>query len=285
MFAVGLGLGIRTGELCMQTMSELKKEVVHKKEAYVYYPPIGNVNGKSKNRRGGLKALNHRSKSVPIHNVDLMDGLPNIYKVIDDYVLMRNRANIYHERFFLSVKPGVKHDTSKFFKQQPIGRYLMSTIVKDVCLSLGIQGEGAAKFMTTHGLRATMISLLIASGHSDASVMLRSGHADSTSLQSYHNLRGQHGADQLVGMFGGNNTGVKRSAEADNSGNSRKVSRHGGPVLRNLTENIMKSESGLDNVSNDRSGPSNVEDSGVGNVFGGAFNASHCTINLTIVRK
>lgn len=62
-----------------------------------------------------------------------------------------------------------------------------------------------------------MIPLLIASGHSDASIMLRSRHADITSLQSYHNLRKHHGAVHLMGLFGGNNTSFKHSAEGGQS--------------------------------------------------------------------
>ena len=72
--------------------------------------------------------------------------------------------------------------------------------MKEICTSLKIYGEGASKYMTTHGLRATLISLLIASGHSDASVVLRSGHRDSMSLQSYHNLRGRNGRNQMIAI-------------------------------------------------------------------------------------
>ena len=48
-----------------------------------------------------------------------------------------------------------------------------------------------------------MISLLRSAGHSDAAVVLRTGHRDSCSLQSYHNLRGNQGEDLLRAVFGG----------------------------------------------------------------------------------
>lgn len=51
--------------------------------------------------------------------------------------------------------------------------------------------------MTTHGIRATMISLLISAGYSDAAVVLN------CSLQSYHNPRGKNCEDQLAFVFGG----------------------------------------------------------------------------------
>ena len=66
----------------------------------------------------------------------------------------------------------------------------MSSTVKHVCTALNIYGDGACQYMATHGLRATMISLLIAAGHSDASVLLRSGHRDASSLNLYRNLNG-----------------------------------------------------------------------------------------------
>ena len=77
------------------------------------------------------------------------------------------------------------------------------TAVKSVCTKLGIRGDGEAVFITTHGLRATMISLLISAGNSDAAVDLRTGHRDHNSLQSYHYLRGINGETQLTAFFRG----------------------------------------------------------------------------------
>lgn len=57
--------------------------------------------------------------------------------------------------------------------------------------------------MTTHGLRATMILLLITAGYSDAAIVLRSGHRGNNSSQSYHNLRGENGRAQLIAVFNG----------------------------------------------------------------------------------
>ena len=94
----------------------------------------------------------------------------------------------------------------------------MSKVLKEVCLSLGIRGEGANNYVTTHGLRATTISLLISSGHSDAAVVLRSGHRDNNSLQSYHNLLGHSGEQQLAAVFGGTSDFVV--------GERRKLAKH-----------------------------------------------------------
>ena len=48
-----------------------------------------------------------------------------------------------------------------------------------------------------------MISMLISAGYSDAAVVLRTDHRDTTSLQSYHNFRGEQGEQQLQALFGG----------------------------------------------------------------------------------
>ena len=53
-FAVGLGLGIRTSELHGLLVRELKRETFNGINAWVFYPEIGSVEGKSKNRRGGI---------------------------------------------------------------------------------------------------------------------------------------------------------------------------------------------------------------------------------------
>lgn len=108
-----------------------------------------------------------------------------MYSMLSEYVASWNATGIDHKRLFLSIKRGKKGDQKSFFKSQPIGRNKMASIVKDVCRSLKVRGEGASKYMTARGLQATMVSLLISSGHSDAAVPLRAGHRDDRSLQSY----------------------------------------------------------------------------------------------------
>lgn len=44
-------------------------------------------------------------------------------------------------------------------------------------------GSGSKTWVTTHGLRDTMASLLFAAGNADSSVSLRTGHRDPRSLQ------------------------------------------------------------------------------------------------------
>ena len=77
------------------------------------------------------------------------------------------------------------------------------TAKKLFCMKLGIPGGGEADFMTTYDLRATIISLLIFAVHLDAAIVLRTGHRDRNSLQSYHNLHVIDLEKHLGALFGG----------------------------------------------------------------------------------
>ena len=84
--------------------------------------------------------------------------------------------------------------------------------MKAVCVQLGLRGDGAYNIVTTHGLRATMLTLPIEAGYDDVTVTLRTGHRDVKSLRNYHNLRCNIGFKQLKKMIGGSdgkNDGIK----------------------------------------------------------------------------
>ncbi len=149
--------------------------------------------GESKNHKCWIKYVKFRPRRIPIHDITLPTGKLNIYKLLASYFAAHKAAKIFHHRLFLDVNSGRSDEVEKFFKPQPIRKNTLSRIVKDVCRSSGIRGEGANKCVTTQGLRATMISLLITSDHSDAAVVLRSGQRDSNSLLSYLNLMGRNG--------------------------------------------------------------------------------------------
>lgn len=56
--------------------------------------------------------------------------------------------------------------------------------------------------VTTHGLRATMVTMLIDAGYSDSTIALRTGHRDLRSLASCQNLTGKIGVEQVGRMYG-----------------------------------------------------------------------------------
>ena len=78
MFAVGLGLGIRTSELHSLLVRELNRETLNVINAWVFYPEIGSVAGKSKNRRGGIKAIKNKQQASTIYDMDILDDTLNV---------------------------------------------------------------------------------------------------------------------------------------------------------------------------------------------------------------
>lgn len=200
-FAVGLAIGARPTELCLLWMDQFTHEDRDGQKSWVYTPKVESSKGESKNAKGGVKAVRYRKRAVPIHDASFFGGTLNIYTLMCEYFSARAAAGITNPRFFLGVKPGKKVTVSDFYRNQPLGRNTCSYVVKEVCAKLGIRGNGEADGMVAHGLRATMISLLIYAGYSDASVVSLTGHRNTTSLQSYYNLRGEQGAQQLEAIF------------------------------------------------------------------------------------
>ena len=163
-----------------------------------------------------------------------------------------------------------------------MGKNLMSSIVKHVCNALNIYGDGASQYMTTHGLRATMISLLIAAGHSDASVLLCSGHRDANSLKSYHNLRGRNGMNQLGDIFNSaiENNGLQQTvAPADYIVGIEHEEKSRATKVRKLVDgaNITERE-----VSTSGAEFGEIK---LSSIFGGSVNPTNCNINVTISKK
>ena len=98
------------------------------------------------------------------------------------------------DRFFFGVKKGGNvygEEPGTFFTKQHIGRHTFMNIVKRVYATVGLRGDGADNVVTTHGLRAKMVSLLINAGFDDSTITLRTGHRNIASLRNYHNLRGE----------------------------------------------------------------------------------------------
>lgn len=84
------------------------------------------------------------------------------------------------------------------------------SIVCWACEKEGVEGEGQKSWVTTHGLRRTLATLLFQNGHSDSSVALRTGHRDPKSLKSYQNLQGTESLRQQRDLFGMKEPDTKR---------------------------------------------------------------------------
>lgn len=92
------------------------------------------------------------------------------------------------DRFFLSINYRAK-DWRQFLERKHLGVNTFDRIVKEVIISGGISGTGSKMWTTAHVLRGTFTSLLLAAGHSDSSVFLRTGDRDPRSLRNYHHLQ------------------------------------------------------------------------------------------------
>lgn len=131
---------------------------------------------------------------------------------------------------FLAVNLKATHQRD-FFKRQNIGKNSFLSIVKNACNAEGIQGSRRKSWITTHGLRGTLATLLFEIWHSDSSIVLRTGHRHPKSLKSYQPLRGVEGIQQQRDVLGGAalDPSAKRT-KVDLDTKQRDAMAHVGPV-------------------------------------------------------
>ena len=97
--------------------------------------------------------------------------------------------DIVNKRFFLQITFRPKYDRPlTFFRDAHFGKNSFSSTFKEC-----FQAEGATviedhEYPTTHRLRGTMCALLIETGHSDSSIMERTGPRLQESLKHYQHL-------------------------------------------------------------------------------------------------
>ena len=109
-------------------------------------------------------------------------------------------------RFFEATKSGVEaiiDDPSTFFLKQHIGHITFNVIVLRVCSTFDLLGNVAGDYVRTHGLCATMVSVLINAGFDAATILLRTGLRCIASLRNCHNLRSDLGIRQFRANFQG----------------------------------------------------------------------------------
>ena len=168
----------------------------------------------------GYNHANDRARVFPIPDEILLGGRINFYGVIKEYLGIRMKIDSATNRFFMGLKTTgrglTSSDPKQYFTKQPLGMNSFNNIVKNLCLRLGVRGDGAFSTVTTHGLRATMVTLLIDAGYDDAIITLRTGHRDVKSLRNYHNLRGNIGLNQLKCMFGDSRDHVENNFIEEN---------------------------------------------------------------------
>ena len=270
LFIVGLSIGARTSELHMLKCTQFKRDKVDGNDVLVYHPVIGSTLGTSKNRRGGIRAAKEVPQRIPIFNASLCGGRLNAYAFITQYLQHRADAGISSDRFFLGTRKAKKVHPTTFFKDQPIGRNTFTKLVRDICNELGVRGVGLSDAMSTHGLRSTMITLLMTAGFSDAAVALRTGHRDLNSLKSYHNLLNDSGRKQLEAVFQSPSKKTKSTLPESHANHSRD------PINVTSEPALHSNEEAVSARLFDSSIPS-----GGAHQFAG-FHAQSCTVNIRI---
>lgn len=194
----GIALGVRPTAMWELTISQFKRTTECGRKVYIYTERIGSRTGGSKTKKGGIKFISRAPVQVPLFDVDLLDGRLNFFKMFEH--LLSIRPDCASDRMFLQVNRG-RTKPEEFFKRQNLGRGFFERSVKTICNEAGVQGSGLNDYMTNHGLRSSMTSLLIDAGHTDSSIILRTGHSSATTLARYHNLRGSEGLRQQHSLF------------------------------------------------------------------------------------
>ena len=207
---VGITLGIRPSGMWLLRLSQFTYIQAKGESVLQFTEMVGSKEGASKTKKGGLRAITQKAVKIFIWNRLLLDGTLNVYKDIHEYLTIRKQMKIdgkNGDRFFLQANSKGTHK-SNFFRKQVIGKNSFRKIVPNLCAKVGITGTGVNDCVTTHGLRGTMITLLLEAGHADTTIMLRSGHSQVQSVLNYTNLQGNEGLQQQMDMF--RDTGSKR---------------------------------------------------------------------------
>ena len=98
-FALGLALGKRLMDLCCLRKYQFKVENVDTEEYFVFCPEIGSSIGESKNVKGWVRAVQYRTRSIPIQNVSFLEGTLNIFLLSKKYFRGREDGGITCQRF------------------------------------------------------------------------------------------------------------------------------------------------------------------------------------------
>lgn len=194
-FAIGILTAMRPTAMALLSRHQFCKMTLGGEIVWKITGTVGNVNGGSKTSSGGWSSIGRKPVEVCVWDQDYANGNINFFKILDEYIALRDSVAGDLDRFFLAVQLTAV-DKGKFFKRQPLGKNSFLSAVKSCCNEEGIQGSGTKSWMTTHGLRGTLATILFEAGHSDSSVSLRTGHRDPTSLKSYQHLRGGLGLRQ-----------------------------------------------------------------------------------------
>jgi len=200
---VGVSLGVRPTALHELEMHQFQKIELARKLVWRYTEKIGSKTGASKVAKGGWKDTKYKPVQIDMVDFPVLDGTLNVFEEVDQYMQIRSEMPKQNPRFFLqpSRKDPSTLKPAQFFNNQPIGVNSFQSLVKNMCIAEKIRGNGVHEYVTNHGLRGTMTSLLLDAGFSDTAVSLRTGHRNNDSLKSYKNNQGSSSFSQQKAIF------------------------------------------------------------------------------------
>lgn len=184
----GIALGVRPNSLWQLTLDKYTKSTVRLRPAYmyIYTERIGSDTGGSKTKRGGIKFIWRQPVQIPLFDPKLLEGCLNGFKIYGNMVSIRPECN--KKRVFLHINLG-RTIPEQVFKRQHLGKGFFERSVKTICLEAGVTGSGLNGYLTNPGLRSSMTPFLIEAGHTGSSIILRTGHSNTTIMARYHNMR------------------------------------------------------------------------------------------------
>lgn len=182
------------------TLDQFTEDTIDGHKVYIFTKRIGSRSEGSKTKQGGIKFIAYEPVHMPLFDVTLVGGRVNLYQMYKKILEIRPQTE--SKRLFLQIKRG-SMKPYEFFKKQNLGKGFFDRAMKTMCLEAGFTGSGHNEYCTNHGSRGTMITFLVEAGHPDCSIILRSGHADATTVTRYHNLRGAEGLRQQISILEG----------------------------------------------------------------------------------
>lgn len=66
---------------------------------FMFTERIGERNGSCKTKQGGIKFIKRALVRIPIHNVEMLDGLINPFALLADYFKLRWEIGAFSNRF------------------------------------------------------------------------------------------------------------------------------------------------------------------------------------------
>uniref|UniRef100_A0A1X7TCK4 ZMYM2-like/QRICH1 C-terminal domain-containing protein n=1 Tax=Amphimedon queenslandica TaxID=400682 RepID=A0A1X7TCK4_AMPQE len=167
-------------KICPEEVTFLSLSQLQRKgnpDRYVY------TENSSKNKQGGLKQMRLDRKVVTVvANSKIGERCP-VY-ILDKYISKLPDKAKEMDLFYCRAYPKLpKNPNDPWYIATPIGKNTLSTMVRDMCLEAGVEGE-----KSNHSLRVAGTSSLFAAGVPEKLIQSRTGHVSLTALRKYERI-------------------------------------------------------------------------------------------------